>query len=506
MYRSKLLGIILVLLLFSAAQWIKPETMSIDSFVTDADQFYAESLSLLESVPGASVVVVKEGKTLYQKGFGYANVESKLPFTHDTNFYIASCTKAFTALMAAVLDEEGVLNLDDKLADHFPEIDFHHDLAMDKIRLRDLLTHTSGLNNDPIGFRVAYSGQHKLEELISLLAASEPNREGYGQFRYTNIGYNIYTLVVERVMERPWQDVLADKVFQPMGMDRTTAYISEADRHHWPLAASYMGLGKDDQQLVYLRKEDNTMQSAGGLITNGPDMSRWLRMQLAHGKLDGQQIFPRSIIDHSQKALVKTGEDRDLFPSESYGMGWHRGTYENQTVVWHYGGFPGALTHISFFPDTRTGVAVFINDAVAGYQLMNIFASFAYDYLEKGSEILPTYRERIRDLHQALQERQKGFKDNLAKRKERTWQLAHDFPFYSGTYQNTLYGTMEIKGTADNLGVELGNMHYDATPFTKAETARVELIPYRGEVIEFIYEDEELTGLRYTEAFFEKVK
>lgn len=506
MHRSKLWGIILVALLISAAQWIKPGWQTNDDFVTKADQFYAESMALLESVPGASVVVVKDGTIRYQKGFGYADIEARLPFTDDTNFYIASCTKAFTALMAAQLDKEGILSLDDKLAAHFPKIKFHEDLQMDKIRLRDLLTHSSGLANDPIGFRVAYTGEHNLEKLIDLLKVSEPNPNGYGNFRYTNIGYNIYTLVVEKVTGKPWQQVLEEKVFDPMGMDRTTAYMSRADKKRWPLAAPYMGLGKDDKRRVYLRKEDNTMQSAGGLITNAPDLGKWLIMQLGEGKLNGKQLFPTDMIKHAQKALVSNDDDRDPFPSEGYGMGWHRGTYESEPVVWHYGGFPGALTHISFMPESNTGVAVFINDAVSGYRLMNIFANFAYDYLNKGESVLPDYQKQIKSLAEMLKERQKGVKEDEEKRKERSWQLSHPFPFYSGIFENDLYGTVVVTGTQDDLEVKMGNLHCTATPFTKKETARVELIPYRGEVIEFVIEDGELTGLKHTEAFFEKVE
>lgn len=506
MHRSKLWGLTLAVLFIAAAQWVKPDAMPKDNFVTAADRFYSESMAVLESVPGAAVVVVKDGTVRYQKGFGYADLEKELAFTHETNFYIASCTKAFTGLMATELDRKGILKLEDKLADHFPDIRFHPDLAMDKIRLHDLLTHSSGLANDPIGFRVAYSGEHHLNQLIELLQVSEPNREGYGTFRYTNVGYNIYTLVVEKVMGKPWQQVLEETVFDPMKMDRTTAYMSRADKNQWPLAAPYMGIGKGEQERVYLRKEDNTMQSAGGLITTTSDLGRWLNMQLGQGKLDGKQIFPAEQIKMSQQALVINDEDREPFPSEGYGLGWHRGTYKEQAVVWHYGGFPGALTHISFMPESHTGVAVFINDAVSGYRLMNLFASFAYDLLEKGESVIPDYREQVQQLSEELKERQKSFKEGIEKRKDRTWQLAQPFTFYSGTYENERYGTFVLKGSRKELTATLGNLHAVATPYTKTETARVELIPYRGEVMEFIYENEKLTGLKYSDAVFKKVK
>ena len=489
-----------------AAQWGNPMETEASSFQSDANRFYSESMKILESVPGASVVVVKDGKTVFEKGFGMANIKEKAAFTKETNFYIASCTKAFTALMAAQLDVEGLLSLDDKLIDHFPEISFHDDLEMKKIRLRDLMTHTSGLENGPISFRSAYSGEHSLQKLIELLKVSEPNKAGYGNFQYTNTGYNIYTLVVEKVLGRPWQDVLAEKVFAPAGMDRTTAYMSKAEKHQWEVALPYAGVGKEEIREVYLTKKDNTMQSAGGLITTTSDLGRWLNLQIGLGKLEGRQLFAKELIKNTQTILASNDDPRKPFPSEGYGMGWHVGAYEGQKVVWHYGGFPGAMTHISFMPESGTGVAVFVNDAVAGYRVMNLFANFAYDYLLEGKQVLAGYQEEVQGLKSSLNKRISKVKEGEDNRKKRTWQLSKSFPFYSGTYVNDLYGTIQIKGEAKKLKAKMGNMHCIATPFTKSETIRVELVPFRGEVIEFIFEEEELVGLKSDGTYFSKVK
>lgn len=499
-----ILPALLLVLLLAAAQWIKPEQAEISSFVRDADKFYSESMAQLESVPGAAVVVVKDGKIIYQKGFGYADLEKDLPFTHNTAFYIASCTKAYTGLMAAQLDAEGIIPLDSKLIDYFPDAPFHQDLKISQITLKDLLTHSSGLENDPIGFRVAYSGEHNLSKLIDLLKASEPNRAGYGKFQYSNIGYNIYAMVVEKVTGRSWKDVLADKVFQPLGMQHTTAYISDADRFHWPLAAPYYGLGKDDISSVYLQKRDNTMQSAGGLITTCSDLGKWLLLQLSQGKAGDRQIFPAQLLQYSQSTLVPNDEKRDPFPSQGYGLGWHNGTYESQRVIWHYGGFPGAMTHISFIPDANMGVGVFVNDGVSGYALMNLFATFAYDYFQKEEDIIPAYQTKMQEALKALAERQARIKADMDKRQSRRWQLSQEFPAYSGTFTNELYGDLQITGSKDGLWFELGNMHCQATPFTEAETARIEMVPFQGEVVEFVLESGKVSGLKYSDLLFEK--
>lgn len=507
MFRSRLFLLPLAATLFICAQMIRPKAKHLEQFVTDADAFYAEALSIMDGVPGAAITIVKDGRTLYQKGFGYADLKNKRPFTAQTNYYIASCTKAFTALMAMRLHDQGLIPLDSKLVDYFPDIEFSEDIPVQQVSVRDLLTHTSGLRADPISFRLAYTGDHSFQQLLELLGAIDNNRVGYGNFQYTNEGYNIYGLIVERVTGKPWQDVLSDTVLRPLDLKRTTAYMSEAERHNWPMALPYSGLDKNNIEELYLRKRDNTMQSAGGIITNAEDMAQWLKIQLGRGQVDEHQLIDAELIAYTHQRLAVSGNDREPFPSEAYGLGWHIGNYQGQEAIWHFGGFAGSMTHISFVPEAGIGVAVFINDDVAGFRLMNLFATYAYDYFLKGSDATNgEYRSKVKEMKQELVKASERYKKELADRTKRQWQLAEGFPAYAGTYVNDQYGTINIKGRAKGMHVNIGNLQAEATPFTRAETARVELIPGQGIVLNFIRKDGELTGLELRGTFYRKVE
>lgn len=484
---------------------IPTEKTPTDQFVSDADAFYAEAMAIMDGVPGVAITVVKDGKTLYQKGFGYANVEQQQAFTPQTSYYIASCTKAFTALMAMQLDQQGTIPLNSKLVDYFPQVDFPDQVPLAQVTIRDLLTHTSGLDADPISFRLAYTGEHSFQELIDLLPQIRVNKVGYGNFQYTNQGYNLYGMIVEQVTGQPWQDMLAKTVLHPLEMKRTTAYISEAERQDWTLAMPYQGADKHTQERLYLRKRDNTMQSAGGMITTAEDMAQWLKVQLGKGQVDGRQLIGAERIGYTHERLAKSNMDREPFSSEAYGMGWHIGTYRGQEVIWHFGGFPGAMTHISFLPEAGIGVAIFSNEAAAGLRLINLFATYAYDYALEGSEQTNSaYREKVQELRKSLDERYQKYQQGVAERAKRTWQLSKPFADYSGTYVNKKYGTVRVKGDQKGIFVEMGNLHAQATPYTEAESIRVEMIPRSGSVIQFVWEGQEIQGIELMGDFYEK--
>lgn len=497
------LVITLTLGVFMSCQSIGQQSYD-KTFEDVADNFYSKVVEDFGSVASASIAIVKGDEVEYTAAFGTADRSKQLKASPETAYYIASSTKSFTALLAAILDEEKVISLSDPLTKFFPETQFDPALKADQITMEHLITHTSGLSNGPISFRSAYSGDHNFKKLVDLLNASRQNNAGFDNFQYTNVGYNIYTLVTEKVTGKPWQQLLEEKIFNPLGMDHTTAYISKAKKKKWSLAKPYAGVNKDDIREVYLMKKDNTMQSAGGLITTSADMLAWLKVQLNKGELDGKRIFSKAIMERGQSILANASEEREEFKGEGYGYGWNVGKYGKEKVVWHFGGFPGFFTHVSFLPDQNIGVVVMVNDAAAGYRLMNLFAYYAYDYLmgKEGTE--EKYWEKATNLKERLGQRAEKMKAHEADRAKREWQLTESFKNYSGTFTNDLYGTLKVKGDTKQIKVEMGNMHCVAEPYVKENTIRVELIPMRGEILEFKMKDGKVTGIQYDDVFFEK--
>ena len=477
--------------------------VSENTFEADFDHFIQSTMAAIPTIPGLSVAVVKDGQLIYTKGFGYADKENGIKATEQASFYIASSTKSFTGLMAALLDRKGLIQLDKPITTYLsPEL-FPEAVNARQIKVRDLLTHTMGMENGPITMRLAFTGDHNHEKLKQLLQYCKPTEKGYGHFQYSNFGYNLYGIILEEKTGKPWQQWMEELLFEPLGMSRTTAYMSKAEQNGWPLAAPYSGIPGNVER-IYLEKKDNTMQSAGGLITTAEDMGRWLAVNLQKGELDGKQIFPAVLFETIHGRLAETGTEFPPFTREHYGLGWHIGKYDKFTQLHHFGGFAGFSAHVSFLPEEGLGVAVMVNDAVAGTRVMNLLAAYAYNWWLQRGEAEKSGQKGVKEITERMEKIGEMVIKDRAKRASRTWQLALPFEAYAGVYHNDALGTLKVDSIADALNVRIGNLHCTATPYTAENSIRIELVPGSGEVILFDVEDGKVTSFTYDDVRFER--
>ena len=482
---------------------------TVANFETMMDAFVPNVLDAFDgAVPGVSIAVVRGDEIVYLVGFGMADIEAGLAVTPHTPFYIASSTKSFTALAAALLDHEGAIDLDGSVARYAAGATFQPSVNADRVTLRELLTHTHGLDNDPIAFRAAFSGEHTPQVMWHLLAGTMPNDKApHGTFGYTNVGYNILSLLLDRETGQLWQDVLDARIFTPLGMDRTTAYASEAERMGWAPAAPYRAVGPNGSpERIYLAKQDNTMQAAGGMYTTAADAARWLQVQLNDGRLAGEQAFPAEVIRETHRRWAETDASYGPFVRTGYGLGWYVGTYDSEPMLHHFGGFGGAFSHISFMPERDLGVAVFVNETGLGGRLATLLATLTYDWWHG----VPDAREKaeafVEQIPEQLAHARSRDVAERASRAERTWTLSQPFEAYAGTYVSPRYGTLTITVEKDALVARLGNLWAVATPFTAPDTMRFEMIPGRGQVVGFrADENGTFSYARFDDEIFERV-
>ena len=483
------------------------------AFAEAADALIAETLDRFGTVPGLAVAVVRDGRTVYARGFGYADVEAGIPATPDTPFYIASATKPFTALLAALLDRDGALSLDASLASLFPDVAFDPAIEADSVTVRHLLSHTAGIDNGPIGFRAAYTGQHTPERMRQLLAGTAVEEDApRGMYEYTNVGYNILSLRLDELAGGPWQDLLAARVFGPLGMTRTTAYASEAAA--WGPAVPYAVHPERGVERIDLVKHDDTMQAAGGLVASANDLARWLIVHLDAGRLDGAQAVPADVVAEVHRPVAEDrGERYGPLGRDGYALGWHTGTYDGEPMLHHLGGFAGFHAHTSFMPGRDVGVVVLANESNTGGRLATLLATFVYDWWDAApgetDAVVAEAREAAGELHDGLRNALARYGQQLAERAERTWQLSLAPAAYAGTFAHPDYGTIVVEARptdAAPLAVRFGRLYAVATPFTEPETARVELIPGRGQVVTFTVEDGRAVALRWDGLTFARVE
>ena len=409
------------------------------------------ALNSLDLSPGVGVVVVRDTEIIYMKGFGMADVASHRPFTPETVFYIASTTKSFTGLAAAILDTQGKFPLDAPLSRYLPNVKLHEPLNPDSITIRSLLTHTHGIANaGPVVIRLAYTGEYKDDaELVRLLAEHGPARTGRA-YSYGNLGYNVAALAMDASTGESWKRTLERLLFRPLGMTKTSAYVSKFSRSQLatPYALSLTGW----QELPY-GKFDANMQSAGGLVTTLRDMGTWLEVHINNGKLNGKQILPASAVIESHKNLAQTDAATHGGRNIGYGLGWRLVVTGGDTVLSHGGGFPGFSTFMSFVPARKIGVAAMANNGDFGTPLAEIATERIYNVLTNGAMYPGDSMVAIRSLIARARE---GMTADMKRRAARPQNLPYPLDAYTGTFENPLYGRLIISLVNGKLAAKMG--------------------------------------------------
>lgn len=463
------------------------------SFAVAMDAFTRQSLQRIEAVPGLAIAVVDETGPVYVGAFGVADVKTGAPVTADTRFYIASSTKAFTALAIAIMAERGEVDLDAPLASWAPETTTPA-LIANRITLTDLLSHRSGIENGPMAFRLAYSGEWTPEELWQLAAQTKSGDDAYGAFAYGNVGYNLATVLTERRWHRDWRDMVQEEVLGPLAMDATTARIDEARTDGVQVASGHLGRIANHPDRAPLQKINATMQSAGGLISTAHDMALWLEAQINDGYVGGRQVFPKRLVASTHISRVAQDNRFGDYQRSGYGLGWQIGSYGEDVLIHHFGNFSGSRAHVSFMSERRQGVVVLVNEDGFGGEVADIVANYAYDLLAGRADIEAFYEARLNALANQRDRRRAGVANAIAERAQRPRTLSQNNSAYTGRYFHTDYGTLYVHETEGRLEVSIGVMKALADYMPEPETIRVELVPLQGEVITFHLSDDGNVG------------
>lgn len=306
-------------------------------------------------VPGLSVLVIKDGKVLKEKGYGLANIEHKVPVTPDTVFQSGSVGKTFTAALILLLEQDGKLRLDDPISLHLPNTP----PAWENITIRHLLTHTSGLD-DPyqkIDFRKDYTD----EELIAL-EATIPMRFAPGEkWAYSNMGYHLLGFIANRAGGKFYGEQLRERIFTPLGM--SARVISEADiiPHR---AAGYEWKDGALRNQAWVAPRLNTTAD-GSLYLTARDLARW-----------DQALYGDTVLNARLREASFTPAKLNDGSSTGYGYGWSVGTVNGRRHIHHGGAWQGFRAYLCRYVDDRLTVVVLANsDSARPAKFANMVAS-----------------------------------------------------------------------------------------------------------------------------------
>jgi len=307
------------------------------------DQAVASEMNT-QRIPGVSVAVVKDGKVIFSKGYGLANVELGVKATDKTVYQIQSVTKQFTAAAIMMLVQEGKIGLDDPLSKY---LDKTPDLWKD-VTIRHLLTHTSGIKdfiNEPTqSLKLEVTEQ----EVFDATAPRPLNFKTGDQYQYSNTNYHLLAMVIRKLTGKSYGDMLNERIFKPLMMKDTIIMNLSGivDRR----AAGYlMDNGK-------LRNGEYVAQSVlayagGGVMSTVLDMAKW------DAALDGN-----SILTLASKKDIWSPMKLNSGGLSQYGFGWALGTVNGHREYAHSGGHvTGFTTYYAKYPDEGLTVFVFTN-------------------------------------------------------------------------------------------------------------------------------------------------
>ena len=292
------------------------------------------------AAPGASVMVVHDGRQVFRKSYGFADLEAKVPATPASNYRLASMTKQFTAAAILLLAEDGKLTLDDPLRKWLPTLP----AAAESMTLRHLLTHTSGL----IDYEDVMSPDTKAQlhdaDVLHLLEAQNRSYFVPGtQYRYSNSGYSLLALIVARVSGSDFASFLRERIFRPLQMQNSVAFeagISSVANRAYGYSLIDKSWARTDQSLT------SAVLGDGGVYSSIDDLAKW-----DAALYDNRLLRPESL----RAAFAPATKTDD--PAVQYGFGW-RITGES---LWHSGETMGFRNVIVRFPGHRLTVVVLTN-------------------------------------------------------------------------------------------------------------------------------------------------
>lgn len=391
-------------------------------------------------VPGAAIAVVQNGETTLLRAYGQRDVEAGSATTTNTQFTICSITKTFTATGLAMLVDEGRLDWTKPVRDYVPEFRLHDPIATDRVTVRDLLCHHSGL---PRHDWVWMSGDLSRAQMLAAMRHIEPSRDIRTIFQYSNLGYNAASIVAERISGMNWEDFTRTRITEPLKMPVT--FTAEDLASSDDAAAPYL-VYRDERQRT--KHWPIRATAAGAINTSVAAIANWMSFLLAEGVFDGKRILSANLVREMQEPRVhSTTPDFPEFGHSHYGLGFGSVNYRGERVVGHSGGWLGWSTLMRLMPDRNLGVAVFCN--VTSAPIPAILINHVTDRLS-GKEPVP-WLDRLRDLRRKALAQQESDEQTRDAGRKPDAPPSHQLSEYAGAYEHPAYGRIAITLDGDTL-------------------------------------------------------
>jgi CubicO group peptidase (beta-lactamase class C family) len=436
---KNLSALLLVIICISTTTFGQISSQRIDSLVIDALAKF--------KVAGASVAVVKDGRVIHLKGYGFADWNTKKPVNENTNFQIASNTKAFTTTALAILEDEGKLKWTDKVKDHIPEFKMYNDYVTENFNIQDLLTHRSGLGLG-VGDLMFFpdGSDFSIKDVVSSFQHFKPVSAFRTKYDYDNLLYIVAGEVIARISGMSYDEFVQKRIIEPLQMNNTfvSSHLMKNKNNLSTPHSSESGTIKT----IDAYTENKDLNAAGGIISNVADMSKWMIVRLNKGKYGADlntSLF--SLKNHNEMWRIHTVMETKSDPRynshfNGYGLGWSLTDQKGNLKVSHTGGLPGMLSIVTLYPDLNLGIVILTNTENGGSGLFSsvtntIADSYLgledYGWVDKMVMAINKKRSTGDEVTQKVWEKVAASKNNSLKKED-----------FIGIYEDKWFGKVEV--------------------------------------------------------------
>lgn len=333
-----------------------------ERFPAELDR-YIQRVLVEGKIPGIAIAIVRNDSVLVAKGYGVRELGKPDRVDENTVFDIASLAKSFTATAVAVLVDRGTLHWDDPVRKHIPDLQLPNDTLTSRATIRDFLSHRTGLDAANMMWVLTTVDRSEVLRRMRYLPVRQPPRQS---MLYSNIGYTVAGEAAAAAAHTTIDALLRDLVIKPLGLRSTTWTYEQAAR--MPNLASPHATIQGKQQPIRREVQRRAIVAAAGVQSTANDLTRWLRLHLNDGVLDGK----RYVSDSAMRAMHSVQVGIPTTPAMraarlvqdsvvGYGMGWQIMDYRGHPLLWHTGNGDGQIAYMALLPRERFGVVVLVN-------------------------------------------------------------------------------------------------------------------------------------------------
>lgn len=375
-FKTRILGTVALTVIFSVICYaFIPHTHEqkdehLRGIIEEFDQYTKKTISEWKA-PGAAVAIVGGDGTMILKGYGVREAGKKELITPKTVFRIASLSKGFTAELTALLEKQGVLELDAPIQNYLPDLDFS---ANPRLTLRNVLSHTSGY--EAYEFTTPLESGIPFNRFIKEIAKTQPKHEPGEVYAYQNAIFCLAAKAIEHQTGKSYIECLKQNILDPLGMKQTTCTFRDFERAPNRATPHNRKEGKYIPQT--LNSSYYEVAAAGGLNSSIADLGLWLKAQIG----DFPEVISTDIRETVLKPQIDNGAEimrapwsKERLKQAAYGMGWRLFNYEEHFVVAHSGHVNGVRHFLAFDPHRKVGIAILVNSdtPISGILLAKFF-------------------------------------------------------------------------------------------------------------------------------------